>query len=274
MTGHLLVPALDDQPATLSPRIVTGLLRRELGFDGLVVTDALEMRAISAGVGVEEGAVRALAAGADSLCLGHDLHEGPVEAVVNAIVAAVGSGRLPLDRLEEAAARVAETARWASRPSAQGAPGRDVGVEAARRALRAHGEPVLSDPPLVVELLPAANIAAGEHEHGLAGLWPGAIGVRLTGPVPDLAQLLAEHADRALVVVLRDAARHEWQAALAGDLVGLRPDAVLVETGLPGGLSVTIETGGAGRANLEAAYAALGGLGVHERDLRPDPRPA
>ena len=106
MTGHLRVPALDELPATLSRRILTGLLREELGFEGLVVTDALEMRAISAGVGVEEGAVLALAAGADSLCLGHDLHEAAVGAVVRAIVAAVRAGRLPLERLEEAAARV------------------------------------------------------------------------------------------------------------------------------------------------------------------------
>ena len=109
MTAHLLVPELDELPATLSRRIVTGLLREELGFEGLVVTDALEMRAISGGVGVEEAAVLALAAGVDALCVGHDLHEETVDALVDAISEAVRSGRLPLERLEEAAARVATT---------------------------------------------------------------------------------------------------------------------------------------------------------------------
>ncbi len=100
MTAHLVVPALDEAPATLSPRILTRLLREELGFEGLVITDALEMRAISAGVGIEEGAVRALAAGADALCVGHDVHDDAVESILAAIVAAVGEGRLSRERLE------------------------------------------------------------------------------------------------------------------------------------------------------------------------------
>ncbi len=243
MTGHLLVRALDDQPATLSRRILTGLLRDELGFEGLVVTDALEMRAISAGAGVEEGAVRALAAGADLLCLGHDLHEDAVEAVLRAIVAAVRDGRLPPERLEEAAGRVADTARWSS-PSTEGAPGREVGREAARRAIRARDVPQLDEAPLVLQLVSPANVAAGRAEHGLADLWPGAVTLRLTGPVADPRELLADHPDRRLVVVLRDAARHGWQAGLARELVALRSDAVLIETGLPGGVPAAIETGG------------------------------
>jgi beta-N-acetylhexosaminidase len=271
MAGHLLVPALDEAPATLSPRLLAGLLRDELGFEGLVVTDALEMRAVAGTVGVPEAAVRALAAGADLLCLGHDLHEDAVDEVLDALVAAVGEGRLTLERLEGAAARVAETARWASSPTASGTRGRDAGAEAARRALRVHGEVSLSGPPLVLELAPPPNIAAGEHEHGLAALWPGAAGVRVRGPVADPGELLADHPDRDVVVVLRDAGRHEWQAALARDLVALRPDAVFVETGLPGGFAATVETAGAGRVNLEAACASLVAV---ERDLRPDPRPA
>ena len=191
MTGHLLVPELDELPATLSHRILTGLLREELGFDGLVITDALEMRAISGGVGVEEGAVRALAAGVDALCVGHDLHEQTVDALVDAISDAVRSGRLPLQRLEEAAERVAATARWASAADPTGARGREVGTEAARRALRVHGSPSLEGDPFVVELVPEANIAAGELVHGLADLWPGAVGVRLDESTRDPAAVLA-----------------------------------------------------------------------------------
>ena len=92
MTAHLLVPELDDVPATLSRRVLTELLRDELGFDGLVITDALEMRAIADGVGIEEGAVRAIAAGADALCVGHDLHEDAVAAVVAALVVGRSGG--------------------------------------------------------------------------------------------------------------------------------------------------------------------------------------
>ena len=78
MTAHLVVPALDDKPATLSPRILTALLRNELGYDGLVISDALEMRGVADLVGVEEAAVLSIAAGSDALCVGHDLHEEAV----------------------------------------------------------------------------------------------------------------------------------------------------------------------------------------------------
>ncbi len=91
MTAHIVVPP-DDVPATVSPRVL-GLLRDELGFDGLVITDALEMQGLAASVGVEEGAVRALVAGADALCIGHDLHEDSVESIHAAIVAAIRNGR-------------------------------------------------------------------------------------------------------------------------------------------------------------------------------------
>ena len=84
MTAHIVVPSLDDAPATLSANVLAGLLRGELGFDGLVVTDALEMRAVADTVGVEESAVRALLAGADALCLGHDLADAAVESVCRA----------------------------------------------------------------------------------------------------------------------------------------------------------------------------------------------
>ncbi|UMG93404.1 glycoside hydrolase family 3 N-terminal domain-containing protein [Nocardioides sp. TF02-7] len=107
MTSHLVVPALDpDRPATFSPTVL-GLLRDELGFDGLVVSDALDMAGASAGRGVPEAAVLALAAGADLLCTGPDKDPALVRDIGSAVVAAVGSGRLPEQRLVEAAGRVA-----------------------------------------------------------------------------------------------------------------------------------------------------------------------
>ena len=255
MTGHLLVPALDDVPATVSRRVLSDLLRDELGFDGLVLTDALEMRAISAGIGVEEGGVSALVAGADALCLGHDLHEEAVEAVHAAILAAVRDGRLSAERLSEAAARVTRVARWAS-PTSSGAAPREVGADAARRALRVRDAPVLEGAPLVLELLPGANVAAGELAYGFTGLWPGAVGVRLHERPTDALDVLGPEQGRPVVVVARDLARHEWQRATVADVRAVRADAVVIETGLPDG-TAAIDTYGAARVNLQAAVDRL-----------------
>ena len=96
MTGHLLVPALDpDLPATLSPRILGGLLREELRFQGVVVTDAVEMGAVADRYGFAGAAVRALAAGADAICVGGErAGEEDARQLRDAIVAAVVAGEL------------------------------------------------------------------------------------------------------------------------------------------------------------------------------------
>ena len=149
------------------------------------------MRAISGGVGVEAAAVQALAAGAVALCIGHDLHEETVDALIRAISEATRCGRLPQERLEEAAARVAATAAWAATADPADARGREAGAEAARRALRIHGSPSLERAPLIVELVPDANIAAGVLVHGLADLWPGqTVSVRLDESTRDPAACL------------------------------------------------------------------------------------
>ncbi|GAA2753626.1 glycoside hydrolase family 3 N-terminal domain-containing protein [Amnibacterium kyonggiense] len=106
MTSHILLPRLDpDAPATMSRAILTGLLRERLGFTGVVVTDALDMAGASAAIGIPAAAVRSLAAGADLLCLGSD-SEPHLDAVLDAIVAAVASGELAESRLRDAADRV------------------------------------------------------------------------------------------------------------------------------------------------------------------------
>ncbi|MEB3165047.1 MAG: glycoside hydrolase family 3 N-terminal domain-containing protein [Cyanobacteriota bacterium] len=96
MTAHLLLPALDpERPATLSPAVLTDLLRRDLGFGGLVVTDALVMEAITGRWGAGEAAVLALEAGADLVLMPAD-----ADAALAAIVAAVEQGRLSLERID------------------------------------------------------------------------------------------------------------------------------------------------------------------------------
>ncbi|MET7570900.1 glycoside hydrolase family 3 protein [Streptomyces sp. NPDC005492] len=116
MSAHILVPSLDpDHPATLSLRILTDLLRGRLGYDGLIVTDAIEMQAIAATYGIERGSVIAIAAGADALCVGGGLADDEtVRRLRDALVGAVRSGELPEERLAEAAERVRELARWAA----------------------------------------------------------------------------------------------------------------------------------------------------------------
>jgi beta-N-acetylhexosaminidase len=249
MTAHVRFPALDPEPATVSAGLI-GLLRSELGFTGLVMTDALEMRAITGTVGLEEGAVRALAAGADALCLGADRTPSEVEAVPAAVVEAVRVGRLSEERLREAAARVGKLASWASSPRPH--RDREAGVEAARRALLVEGDTALGADPLIVELWPEPTIAAGEAHHGLGELL-GAETVRLVE-----GQSLPPHdPGRPLVVVLRDAHRQPWQREL------VPPGSVVVETGLPewrpAQARAFVATYGAGRANLQAAADLLGG---------------
>jgi beta-glucosidase-like glycosyl hydrolase len=106
MVAHLACPELGDGelPATLAPRIATDLLRRELGFQGVAVTDAMDMQGVAGQFGVEEAAVRALDAGCDLLLYCFEI-EKPQRARA-ALVSAVGSGRISRARLEEAAARI------------------------------------------------------------------------------------------------------------------------------------------------------------------------
>ena len=104
MVAHVVVDALDPQrPASLSPRVMR-LLRDELGFDGAICTDCLQMDAIVGTIGTPAGAVAALAAGADLLVISHSLEVA--QAAVAAIVAAVEDGAIPQARLLEAAQRV------------------------------------------------------------------------------------------------------------------------------------------------------------------------
>ncbi len=88
-------------PATVSAPIVTGLLRKELGFEGLVVTDAMRMGGITFYYEPGEAAIRAILAGADQVLLSSD-----TDAAVKAVIAAVQSGRIPESRIDESVARI------------------------------------------------------------------------------------------------------------------------------------------------------------------------
>jgi beta-N-acetylhexosaminidase len=106
MTAHVRFPAHEDRaiPATLSPRILTGLLRERLGFSGMIVTDCLEMKAISDTVGVGRGAVMAVKAGADLVLVSHRL-DRQLEAL-EALHDAVLSGEIGMERIDDAVRRI------------------------------------------------------------------------------------------------------------------------------------------------------------------------
>jgi beta-N-acetylhexosaminidase len=265
MTGHLVIPAWGEGPATLNPRAVQ-VLREELGFTGAVVTDALDMGAVTGTSGMAEGAVRALLAGADSLCVGGSFtDEGTVDELVDALVAAVAAGRLPEERLTEAAGR---TAAIGVTPPAPAGYDQAIGLAAARRALRISGNPALSAPPLVLDVVVGTSIAVGNVPWGLgpvlADLVPGTSVLRVAEQDGWEAEAVAEAAGgRPVVVVTRDAQRYTWVVDLVGSLAKLGLDLVRVETGVPGpdlGIAARVDTHGGSRVCLRAAAEYLASL--------------
>ena len=178
-----------------------------------------------------------------------------------ALVEAVRSKRLPEERLVSAASRVHAAIAAASPRSAIGVD-RAAGRSAARRALRVDGDARIDGPLLVVELEPEVGMAAGRLSQ-LPGEW-------FRAAVPD-AELRTFDADTfdpgvvrdglGLVVIARDAHRHEWERAAIDALTGRAEDAIVVEIGLPAwrpdSSATYVATYGAARVNVEAAAEAL-----------------
>jgi beta-N-acetylhexosaminidase len=272
MPGHLRVPGLTGSlPASLSAEAIA-LLRGDLGFTGVVVTDGLEMRAVSDPFGIPGAAVLAVAVGTDLLCLGRDVPKEGYLAVRVALREAVRSGELPGARLEEAANRVAALRTWLarSRPEAPVPADGDtegIGLRAARRALRLTGQqPELRD-PVVIEVEGVLNMAAGRAYWGMAGRVPAEDLCRILA-VPDphaaASSTLKAAAGRSLVLVVRDAHRSPATQDLVTSVLAERPDTVVVEMGLPywqppaGTYQSYLATYGASRANAQAAAELLG----------------
>jgi len=255
MTSHILMPQLDaEEPATLSRPIIEGLLRAELGFEGVVVTDALDMRGASGRHGIPEAAVRALVAGCDLLCIGSDNTDEQVGEIVEAIRVAVESGRLPVRRVREAASRVRALA--ADAPPVPAATATDAAIEPARHA----GE--LSDIAAAFEVSDAAATRLATGGLGRIGtvvrvdtIANIAIGVAPWGPFAAAAAVpgerswldearvvsLAEHAplaepaalDGLVLVVGKDLHRHPFAVAAIEALRAVRDDVVTVDMGWP-----------------------------------------
>ncbi|WP_129306664.1 glycoside hydrolase family 3 protein [Streptomyces sp. L2] len=273
MSAHILVPALDpDRPATLSRPVLTDLLRGELGYCGLIVTDGMEMKAIADTYGIEHGSVLAIAAGADAICVGGGLADDEtVRRLRDALVAAVRSGELPEERLADAARRVRELAAWTSGAAAtRTGPDPEVGLRAARRAVRVTAGELpfgpLTEAPYVAAFTPVANIAVGDETPWgvaaeLARLLPGTETGSFTGDDAGHAALTAA-GSRRVVAVVRDEHRHPWMSTALDTLLKARPDTIVVEMGVPQSPprgTLHVATHGASRVCGQAAAEVITG---------------
>lgn len=239
MTSHIMFPALDpEHPATFSRRILTGLLREQLGFEGVIVTDALDMVGASGDRGIPAAAVAALVAGADLLCIGTRNTDAQIGEIAAAIDAAVADGTLPVERLDDAISRVerlgAELAEARS-ASVAADDARGVGSADVQRAFhvtaraRQQIEGVAAVDFIAVDT--PANVAVGASPWG-----PFAAGVKpvariATGEDPaDLLECLS--ADRLAVVVGKDLHRHAF-AREAIEFLRARREILVVDMGWP-----------------------------------------
>lgn len=241
MSSHISVPELDaDQPATFSRRILTDLLRREMGFEGVIVTDALDMVGASGEIGIPAAAARALAAGCDLLCIGTANTDEQIDAIMAAIDGAIAQGVLSAERVEDASARigamVAElSSHAADAPLAGGAAaGLDEasvraafhfadGVAATLKRARDEGRRLHW-----VRLEPEANIAVGDSPWG-----PFAAGVAADVVVRpgDAIDVDTVPHDALVVIVGKDHHRHAWIRETIESLRPWRP--VVVDMGWP-----------------------------------------
>ncbi|WP_341935369.1 glycoside hydrolase family 3 protein [Microbacterium sp. LWO14-1.2] len=278
MTAHIVVPAWGAEPATLNPRVL-GMLR-DWGFDGVIITDALDMAAIRETVGLGGGAARALAAGADLLCIGNptnpgeaaasDQDERDFHAARDGIVAALRDGSLSRERVEEAARRVARLAQTLQARDAAAQPSAAFdGAEIVSRAVT--GAEADAQELAVVDARRRSSLAVDSAAGYVAAALAGdGHRVRL-----DVARTSVEEQDAALdaavsadglTVLLIDrpdadpAQRELVERAARRDLAAVVVNVGLVpEEALP--LPV-VEVGAASRVGAEVARARLGAASV------------
>jgi beta-N-acetylhexosaminidase len=170
MTAHIVYPALDpDHPATMSRAILTGLLRGKMGYEGVIITDGMDMHAIAHRYGAGEAAVKALAAGADMvMAIGSRESQ---EATLEAIAAAIADGTLPMESVRERLARLDKLALAhpaESAPYALDREDRALMARAWRRALTARGNPQRPAPGTRVRLVARQDVVSdGVSEAGV-----------------------------------------------------------------------------------------------------------
>jgi beta-N-acetylhexosaminidase len=264
MTAHVVIEAVDpDLPATLSPRVLTGLLRGEMGFDGVVVTDSMNMAAITNTYGRDEALVMAIGAGADiGMVAGDARHSSDV------LMAAVDSGQLPLERVSESSRRVVRTkcemGLWEHRYadptlalSTVGTP--QAHVQAVEQA--AASMTLLADNGVLPIDRSAQVLVAGQDAQRVSSQLQslGATGVTSVGTTQSptaaeraLVATLARTQDVVVITTFTSAAPNSAQEMLVGDVAATGTPTVAVSLGLPYDL-----------ANLTTADARLAAFALN-----------
>lgn len=286
MTAHLLIPALDTMPATLSKRILTDLLRDELGFTGLIVTDSMSMDAISKEWGIGEAAILAKAAGVDVL----ESSEPPAAMLERhaALVNAVESGRLDIAIFEQTAARLEHLREQfsigkADTPDVNTSTIREAVQAIAQKTIRtASGNPVPTvenDPcTVIIAFARLRNLEVVDRfdlptvmEKALAEKLPRAT-VRTISSEPlneEIAEAIALAATaKTLLVCTRDAIQHTYQQEIGSSIIASAPETAQTihvnlrgpyDRGLIGNVDETIFTHGDAVVSLRALASALAG---------------
>jgi beta-N-acetylhexosaminidase len=266
MTSHIMVPQIDPfAPATFSRIILQDLLRRELGFTGVIVTDALDMVGASGSIGIPEAAVRAVAAGCDLLCIGTDNTDEQLGQIEAALVAAVQEGRIEREVLRAASSRTLSLGREL-RADAERIPIPEyvtatTVVEpvfddaASRAAFEVRPGVVVYEDRMIVSIETVANIAVGPSPWGPAAAGAEVLEVR-EGQRPELP------AGPQIVIVGKDNHRRPWTREFIDSVRQSHPSTLVVDMGWPGDdrAYADLATFGASRQVGRALLAWLEGV--------------
>ncbi|WP_435156896.1 beta-N-acetylhexosaminidase [Haladaptatus sp. DFWS20] len=249
MTTHVAFPTVadDERPATIAPRVVTGLLREELGFEGLVFTDCMEMDAIADGVGTVEGCVQAVEAGCDQICVSHTPTKQ--RAAIDAVVDAVESGRISESRIDRSVRRIlrakrmydagtVEVAQWDDAAEDCRAIARTVAERGVTLVRDDAGNLPLSDEPITVYEFDGGRGSLAEEVRDDGGAFAAALsvaGVTVDASVITGETLASESAAAGCPTVVRtsNAASNPEQAATVRNLVAGGTDVIVVATSNP-----------------------------------------
>jgi beta-N-acetylhexosaminidase len=225
MTSHVLLPQLDHVPATFSAAILLRVLRGDLGFEGVIVSDALDMVGASGEIGIPAAAVRAIGAGCDLLCIGTKNTDEQLGSILAALDSAVADGSLPQARLDDAVRRNEELAGRLAEPLDRPEPLPEFDVDRAIAVFDIDGDVVLEPGADILTLETVANIAVGASPWG-----PAAAGGDTT---PVFAGDGVEVAGRAAVIVGKANHLHEWTRAAIDEARAQNPSVIVVDMGWP-----------------------------------------
>lgn len=280
MSAHIRVPALGDAVATING--TTLALARELGFEGVLITDAVDMAAIRGTIGSGAGAVAALRAGADLICIGNPSSNEQIAGTnadereflepLHAVYDALESGALDVSRVEEAAARIESLADWRHQQSPPDArPESFDGAALAARAAFVIGDVRLPGrSAMVIDARAKRNIAVGDaadfftlalREHMPADRV--SLGGLDTAEAVERARAAIADRPEDTVLVVNQPQSSALEASVLDAVLKARPDTVVIYAGWPAdgapAARRAILTYGASRATAKHAARVLSG---------------